>query len=232
MPFGGGPERSFQLPAGDFIFADWNRPVSSALLYAFHDRTGPRLAEVDVATGQSRTVASLPPRISWIFSIPGGGYGIADVSTDQSRIVRPGKPDTIWSASRPPGRAFAIPGDVMDQRSYFEYSPVGETTWVRRVPLDGGPRSPAIAIVANYNTWNTPFADGSVEWLRRDSTRSVAWFHVAPGTTQTVRLGDAPIQGAGVEWSNSDDGKRFIVMKPPDRPDTYLIRNFGDLLKR
>jgi hypothetical protein len=30
-----------------------------------------------------------------------------------------------------------------------------------------------------------------------------------------------PIQGAGTEWGNAEDGRRFVVVKPVDRPDIY-----------
>jgi len=31
---------------------------------------------------------------------------------------------------------------------------------------------------------------------------------------------------------NSNDGRRFIVVKSDDRPDIYLLRNLGERLKR
>jgi len=38
------------------------------------------------------------------------------------------------------------------------------------------------------------------------------------------------VQGPRTEW-DSWDGRRFVVVKPVDRPDIYLLRNFGELLK-
>jgi hypothetical protein len=31
---------------------------------------------------------------------------------------------------------------------------------------------------------------------------------------------------------NSEDGRRFVVVKSVDRPDIYLLRNLAELLKR
>ncbi len=56
-------------------------------------------------------------------------------------------------------------------------------------------------------------------------------YRIPAGSSRSVRLGDAPVQGPRTEW-DSWDGRRFVVVKPVDRPDIYLLRNFGELLKR
>jgi len=242
VPFEGGDERPFTLPPGAEISTDWTRPVSTTLLYAFRDSSGQaRLAEVDVATGRSRGVTSLPSRTSFVFGIPGGGYGAADIEAGSARIVgRPGKPDTTWSVPATPGRQFTVPGDVtIDGRAVlaFSQSVAGDSVWVRRIPLDGGAPSAAMSIMVDQ--WFGVMPDGSLETIRTDSTRRVAWYRLAPGGSQVVRLGDAPTQGTttptrveGVAWDGSNDGRRFVVVKSVDRPDVYLLRNFGELLKR
>ena len=87
--------------------------------------------------------------------------------------------------------------------------------------------------------WFGVTPDGSLETIRTDSTSQVAWYRLAPGGSDLVRLGDAPTQGTtapspfnDVAWGNSEDGRRFVVVKSVDRPDIYLLRNFGDVLKR
>jgi len=242
VPFEGGAERPFTLPPGAEISTDWTRPVSSTLLYAFRDSSGQaRLAQVDVATGQSRGVTSLPSRTSFVFAIPGGGYGAADIEAGSARIVgRPGKPDTTWSVLPMPGRQFTIPGDVtIDGRAIlaFSQSVPGDSVWVRQIPLDGGAPSAAMSIMVDQ--WFSVMPDGSLETIRTDSTRRVAWYRVAAGASQVVRLGDAPTQGTttptridGAGWDNSNDRRRFVVVKSVDRPDVYLLRNFGELLNR
>jgi hypothetical protein len=235
QPFEGGPERPFNLPPGAEISTDWTRPVSSGLLYAVRDSaTGrSRLVEIDVATGRSRSVATVSPRTSFVFAVPGGGYGVADVGAGTVRVVgRPGKPDTTWSAPPTPGRNFTIPGDATsDGRGFLEYSPVAgrDTIWVRRVPLDGGAASPPVALL--FDQWSGNLSDGSWEWIRPDSTQGLGWYRIPPGGSRSVRLGDAPMQGAGTAWDGWD-GRRFVVTKPVDRPDVFLLRNFGELLRR
>jgi len=234
LPFDGGPERPFTLPLGAQITTDWTRPASSTLLYAFRDSSRrARLAEVDVATGRSRRVTDLPARTSFIFAIPGGGYGAADIETGSARIIgRPGKPDTTWSVPRTPGREYTVPGDMtIDGRAFLAYSQVGDSVWVRRVPLDGGAPS-AVSSIRN-DQWFGVMPDGSLETIRTDSTRRVAWYRLPPRSDRIVRLGDAPTQGTttptplnGAAWSHSYDGRRFVVVKSVDRPDVYLLRNF------
>jgi hypothetical protein len=82
-----------------------------------------------------------------------------------------------------------------------------------------------------YREWVGTFPDGSFETIRRDSTGALAWYRIPAGSSRSVRLGDAPVQGARTVW-DSYDGRRFVVVKPVDRPDIYLLRNFGELLKR
>jgi tRNA A-37 threonylcarbamoyl transferase component Bud32 len=235
LPFEGGPERAFSLPLGIEISTDWTWPVSSALLYAVRDSAGQaRLAEVDVATGRSRGVTTLPSRTSFFFAIPDGGYAVADVEAHSTRVVgRPGKPDTTWTAPATPGRMFSVPGGASrDGRSFLEFSEsgVGGTVWVRRVPLDGGVASSAVPLL--FDQWVGVLSDGSFESIRSDSTGALGWYRTTAGSSRSVRLGDAPVQGAATQWAGSHDGLRFVVVKPVDRPDIYLLRNFGELLKR
>ena len=234
LPFEGGPERAFSLPLGIEISTDWTWPVSSGLLYAVRDSSGlARLAEINVATGRSRDVTTLPPRTSFVFAIPDGGYGVADVEANSTRVVgRPGKSDTTWTAPARPGRQFSIPGEVSrDGHAFLEFSqaPGFGTVWVRWVPLDGGVASAAVSLV--FKEWYGVLPDGSFETIRSDSTGALALYRMTAGSSRSVRLGDAPVQGARTEWE-SYDGRRFVVVKPVDRPDIYLLRNFGELLKR
>ena len=123
-------------------------------------------------------------------------------------------------------------GSVESGRSFLEFSEsgVGGTVWVRRVRLDGGIASSAVSLL--FDQWLGVLADGSFEMIRSDSTGALVWSRIAVGSSRSVRLGDAPMQGAATRWAGSHDGLRFVVVKPVDRPDIYLLRNFGELLKR
>ncbi|HEY6108084.1 MAG TPA: serine/threonine-protein kinase [Gemmatimonadales bacterium] len=234
VPFDGGAERPFDLPAGSEIGSDWTRPVSSALLYAVRDASGrARLTEIAVGTGQERDVSDLPQRTGGIFPIPRGGYAAVDVEAHSARVIgRPGRSDTTWSVPVVAGRMFVAPMDMSpDGRAFFEFSQItqGDTVWVRRVPLDGGVASPAVAVPVNV--FLCVLADGSIESVVKDPSGVLGWYRIPPGGSRAVRLGDAPVQDARATWTNSDDGRRFIVVQPVDRPDVYLIRNFGELLR-
>jgi hypothetical protein len=159
---------------------------------------------------------------------------VADIEAHSARIVgRPGKPDTTWSVPAIPGRSYTAPAATTDNgRAFLEYSygVQSDTVWIRKVTLDGGVASPAMPV--RWEKWLGVFPDGSFETVLSDSTGGLGWYRLAPGTQRSVRLGSAPVQGLRTEWSGSDDGLRFVVVKPVDRPDIYLLRNFGELLKR
>jgi len=110
-------------------------------------------------------------------------------------------------------------------------------TTATRVQYRGGAPSAETPLV--FDQWFGVMPDGSLESIRTDSTRRLAWYRQAPGSSQVVRLGDAPIRSTaipiisdGAHWESSNDGRRFVVVKSVDRPDIYLLRNFGELLKR
>ena len=149
-------------------------------------------------------------------------------------VGRPGKSDTVWTAPATPGRLLSVPGELSrDGRFFLEFSQasgLNDTVWVRRVPLDGGVASSPVLML--FNQWLGVLADGSFEMIRSDSTGALVWSRIAVGSSRSVRLGDAPMQGAATRWAGSHDGLRFVVVKPVDRPDIYLLRNFGELLKR
>jgi hypothetical protein len=235
VPFGGGAELPFTLPPGVEISTDWTVPASTGLLYVVRDSAGKmRLVEIEVATGRSRAVMELPPRTASVFGIEGGGYGLVDIEAHSARIVgRPGKPDTTWSVPAIPGRLYTAPlwGTIDHGRAFLEFSMVAQsdTGWIRKVPVDGGAASPAVPV--RWDKWIGVFPDGSFETVLSDST-GLGWYRIAPGRQRSVRLGSAPVQGLRTEWSGSNDGLRFVVVKPVDRPDVYLLRNFGELLKR
>jgi hypothetical protein len=108
--------------------------------------------------------------------------------------------------------------------------------------VSGSPRrrsaSPEKSI--GFNKWFGAFSDGSLESIRSDSTGNLWWYRVAPGSTRAVRLGDTPIhgsglpfiQGTGTDGANSIDGRRFRRHEARGPPDIYILRNFGELLKR
>ena len=235
LPFEGGAERSFVLPAGTEFSTDWSRPVSDELLYASRDSTGrARLAQVEVATGLTRRVTELPAPTSFVNSIPGGGYGAGEIETHSMRVhSRRGRADTVWTVPDVPRRLLTVPaGATSDGRAFLEFSQTseGDSVFVRRVPIDGGVPSPPFVMI--FPQWFGSLPDGSYETMEIDSTGVVGWYRIPPGGTQRVRLGDAPMQAAGIEWDGSEDGRRLIAVKPVSRPDVFVIRNFGELLRR
>ena len=235
VPFEGGPERPFVLPAGSEITSDWSVPRSDELLYLSRDSAQRvRLSQIDVATGLTRRVTDLPASTSFTVAMVGGGYAVADVATHSSRVVgRPGKADTTWTVADIPERVVTVPGPLTpDGGGFTEFSqaPRGDTVFVRRVPLDGSAPTPWATVV--FDKWLGILPDGSYETIGVDSTGVIGWYRIPPGGTRRVRLGDAPIQGPGMTWDGTDDARRFVAVKPVSRPDVFVIKNFGELLRR
>ncbi|MFI5280809.1 MAG: protein kinase [Gemmatimonadales bacterium] len=235
MPFAGGEERPFTAPRGDMISNDWTRPASTSLLLAIRDSSSRmRLIEVAVATGQVRDVAELPARTDGVFTIPGGGYAVQDVGQHSAQIRgRPGKPDTTWAVAASAGRN-TFPADVApDMRAFVSISlnSNADTVGFARIPFDGSATSPLATIVPQGGLFFAlALPDGGVEYIAGQEGATLGWFRVPPGGGAAVRLGDAPVQRAQT-WAMSDDGLHAIAVQSTDRPDIYLIRNFGRLLK-
>src|SRR4029450_5728214 len=103
-----------------------------------------RLAEIDVAPGPLRGSTSVSPRASFVFPIPGGGYGVADVVAGSARIIgRAGKAERAWTVPPTSGREFTVPGEATsDGRGFVQFSQRLDTVWTRLGPLDGSPPSP------------------------------------------------------------------------------------------
>jgi hypothetical protein len=111
----------------------------------------------------------------------------------------------------------------------FSVNAAADTVWIFRVPLDGRPSLPPVAIRNNVGGW-LRYDDGSFEYPMHEPNGTDGWYRVPPGGTKPVRLGDSPIQGEAY-WDFSPDIERCVVVKSVDKPDIYLIRNFARLLR-
>ena len=189
LPFEGGPERPFILPPGDEIAFDWSRPVSASLLHAVRDSTGrARLVEIQVATGRSREVADLPARTPWIFSIPGGGYGIVDLETNSAQGRWPTR-QARYHLDRARHRgppADRTRGRVQRRKCLHRVFPACrvDTVWVRRVASRRWRRlagHPGRYLTARLARPSSPMGASNQSGAIRPGASG--WYRIPPGVT-------------------------------------------------
>jgi hypothetical protein len=234
MPFAGGAARAFAAPRGTVADFDWSRPTSSSLLLAVRDSANhARLVTIDVATGHATDAGALPDGDNFVFSVPGGGFGAIVMETHSALVRRPGRPDTTWTVPAVAGRVTYPMMATADGRAFitFAYDIAGDSFWLGRVPLNGGPNARLAALRSASTPTFVFHPDGGVEYMVDENATTRGWYRVPPGGGRAVRLGDAPLQGT-VTWSVSDEGRRIVAVKRDERTDAYLIRNFGAALAR
>ena len=72
-------------------------------------------------------------------------------------------------------------------------------------------------------------ADGSIMTVFREPQSAWAFYRIRPGRA-AERLGALP--HARAEFSVSNDGKHVAMFSYTDKNDVYMIRNFGQLVRR
>ncbi|MEO7503061.1 MAG: hypothetical protein ABIW94_10535, partial [Gemmatimonadaceae bacterium] len=75
-------------------------------------------------------------------------------------------------------------------------------------------------------TW---LEDGSIMFVLREPAGAFALYMVAPGR-RAQRLGVLPHTNA--DFSVSNDGSHVAAFGYSDKNDVYMIRNFGEMLRR
>ncbi len=234
IPFAGGEEHPVSLPPGEVVSMEATRPVESAFLFVMRDAGRHlHLYETALASGQVRDLGPLVDSTTQVVPVPGGGLAEYNSSTRTARVhSRPGRPDTMWTFPREPGRTMWTWWISSDTRTLWtiSYNAALDTVSVGRVPLDGRPVPQPIELRTFAGLTALSYDDGSFEVPDMETPTTTGWYRVSPQGGRAVRLGDAPLQG-DVAWNFSPDVERAVAVKSVDRPDIYLIRNFAQLLR-
>lgn len=224
-------ESQVTAPLEDLVDAQWTRDASR-IVYANGAGARIHVVEVDSAGGQARDIGNVDGSpTSRLGVLRDGGVAVTADDGRSIRVVgRPGIRDLAWRA--PPWIGFM---------SALSASPDGASLGVL-----GWDRALDSAIVAQVNLRTGAFTRrgvvaaediGNLAWLDDQSlmfdireTRGTQGLYAirrdgAP--TRVISLPHAP-----GKYSLSSDGRHFIAVSRSDKTDVYMIKNFGDFLKR
>jgi hypothetical protein len=184
--------------------------------------------QVVAATGERRQLGVLPfPRrsVEEIHGLPQGGLVVGVRDSTRRGLYRMGVPglrDTLLRVS--PAAAintgFAV---APTGREAAYYVRDGARLAVEAVDLVTGRHRR----VATARPFNLPFwlSDGSLVFTSNDD-----WYQLRPGERSIRPLLEAPFDLAN--YRLSANGLRAVANVTFHRGDVYMVRNFGDLLRR
>ena len=231
MPRGGGESR-IPIAVENLVDFHWSRDGARIMYLHWVGGTEVALVERDTTGGGKRDIVRLQRSEAVAFHpLPSGAIAILPPDRRSMSIIR-------RLGQRPERLPFPTWLSVVTSMSH---SPDGKSLVVEGMNA----RSDSV-VVANVDLETrgfTPIASfaGSdpqqVAWLQDGSIMSVvrepqgAWaFHRIPLRGATERLGRLPHIRA--EFSVSNDGKHVAMFSYRDKNDVYMIRNFGELLRR
>ncbi len=231
MPFDSGPLTPVGLPIGDIEVVGWSADGHSAFLLSQQSENERTIIELELASGRRRAVASYESRDGgFVFVVPGGGLLLAQRDRTLRRLAVPGLRDTaILMPNRivavdvaPDGRMVALAGWNTNQDSLLLF----------KMSIASGALTPPQAI-AGGRIWGLRWMlDGSLVVPMREAWGFVL-YRVDSVRGGAERVGDIPLEGTA--WRAlriSRDGRRAVATVSDYRTDIYVIRGFGDLLRR
>jgi len=147
-----------------------------------------------------------------------------------SIIHRPGKGDVTWQLPQwigilgsishsPDAKSLAVEG----------MNRAGDSVVAATVDIETGRFTRIASFVGSDPPRITWLEDGSILAIFREPQGAWVFYRIAPGRP-ALRLGTLPQSDAG--FSVSNDGRRVAMFRHPDKNDVYMIRNFGQMLRR
>ena len=228
---GGGAES--QLPGAVENLLDFQWSPDGARIMYLHGIGGNqiRLMESDTTGRGTREIFRREQSAAAQFEpLPDGAVCIVPARRRSISIIRPGRPDVTWP----------VP-DWMSEIGRISHSPDAKS-----LAVEGMNRSLDSVVVATVDIDSGRFAPigvfvGSdpkqVMWLEDGSTMAIfrepqgAWvfYRIRPGRP-AERLG--PLPHTRADFSISNDGRHVAMFSYIDKNDVYMIRNFGEMLRR
>jgi dipeptidyl aminopeptidase/acylaminoacyl peptidase len=231
IPSTGGAESPIQGAVENLLDFDWS-PDGARIMY-LHGVGGNkiRLMERDTAGHPPREIARLEQsEASQFHPLPNGAVCLLPPDRRSISIIHP------------PGKRHVMPvPDWIDGFNHISRSPDAMS-----LAIEGMDRSTDSVVVATVNIETGLFkrigifagsdpqevawlADGSIMVVFRELEGTWVFYRIRPGRP-AQRLGTLPHTRA--DFSVSNDGKHAAMFSYVDKNDAYMIRNFGEMLRR
>jgi dipeptidyl aminopeptidase/acylaminoacyl peptidase len=218
-------------PVENVLDFDWS-PDGAEIMYLHRDGGGQLRLTARDTTGRTREIKQLTESEAIIFR-PLADGGVSIVATDRhslSVVDRPGKRDMTWLipnwmsvithiARSPDGKSLAVAARSITLDTIVVATLDLETGHFARLAAYPGEDSRVIA-------W---LKDGSIMFVFRGPDGAFGLYRVLPGRP-AEKIGALPYYRA--EFSVSNDGRHVAAFGYNDKNDVYMIRNFGELLRR
>jgi hypothetical protein len=233
LPFDGGPE-TLLSPPQDLVDADWVQDGKSVMITVRRDADSVAVLRLDAASGRSEPVGIFAAdQLGNLRPLPQGGLLVTTRSgRELRRMGVPGLADSTFHLPEGAYEFYDIDPSP-DGRDFVSAS--WATGWdsimVHRISLtDGGVTRLASFTEGAWVEGARWLADGTIIVEIAETDWNLAWYRVPEAGGQPVRLGTAPHYPA--DYSFSADGQRVVALAKDVRSDVYLIRNFGEMLRR
>jgi hypothetical protein len=232
IPRNGGPES--QLPAAVENLLDFAWSPDGARIMYLHAIGGNkvRLMERETTGRETREIARLEQSgASRFHPLPDGAVWIMPPQRNSISIIRrPGKPDVRldlpdWMSNfgsishSADAQSLAVVGMNRSSDSVVVATADIESRRFRRIGVFAGSDPQRIA-------W---LNDGSIMSILREPEGAWVLYRFPPGRP-AERLGTLPHTRA--DFSISNDGRHVAMFSYTDKNDVYMIRNFGQMLRR
>jgi dipeptidyl aminopeptidase/acylaminoacyl peptidase len=232
VPRGGGPESPIPIAVENLVDFHWSPDGNRIMYLQGIGENKVLLAERDTAGGGRREITRLQQsEVAKFYPLPDGALCLLPPDRrSMSIILRPGERPVRWQFP-----------DWLKEVGSVSHSPDAKS-----LVLEGNnPRSDSVVVaVVDVETGRFTRLAGfagsdpqQIAWLQDGSLMSIfrepegAWaMYRIRSSHPPERLGAVPHTRA--EFSVSNDGKHVAMFSYRDRNDVYMIRNFGDLLRR
>jgi dipeptidyl aminopeptidase/acylaminoacyl peptidase len=232
IPRSGGAESLIAGGVENLLDFQWS-PDGAKFMY-LHGIGGNkiRVMETDTTGRGSREIIRLEQSAATHFHpLPDGAVWMMPAERRSISVIRrPGKRDVTWhvpdwiseigsSSHSPDGKSLAVEGTNRSFDSVVVATLDIESGRFTRIGTLGGSDPQRI-------TW---LEDGGIMFVLREKQGAFALYRIVRGRP-AERLGVLPYTQA--DFSVSNDGRHLAAFGYSDRNDIYMIRNFGEMLRR
>jgi Tol biopolymer transport system component len=230
-PFSSWEESQVSAPLEDFLGVQWTAD-GNRIVYANGVGTRLQVVEVDTSGHHGREIANVDRSMaSGLYTLHDGG--VALVGPDRRSITllrRRGHADVTLPAPQWLGYIEGLSASP-DRASLaiLGWDRTIDSAVVAQVNLNTGTFSRFASLGAEDLGVPTWLNDGSIIFDILETRGAQALYTIRPGG-RAKRLGALP--HAPATYSVSADGRRLVATSRSDKRDVYMIRNFGDFLKR